>query len=107
MHKKKAGKLQTGSTFPKQYWLAVNGKPKKNLHDMPHARHPHGGKRRGREKNSKKGVSTAGHACFHHIKMQKHKRNAGLAMVSAPRPVCQNRRCAQIHFNKRRLMYEL
>jgi len=27
MHKKKAGKLQTGSTFPKQYWLAVNGKP--------------------------------------------------------------------------------
>ena len=31
MHKKKAGKLQTGSTFPKQYWLAVNGKPKKSL----------------------------------------------------------------------------
>jgi len=30
MHKKKAGKLQTGNTFPKQYWLAVNGKPKKN-----------------------------------------------------------------------------
>jgi len=29
MHKKKAGKLQTGSTFPKQYWLAVNGKPKR------------------------------------------------------------------------------
>jgi len=28
MRKKKAGKLQTGSTFPKQYWLAVNGKPK-------------------------------------------------------------------------------
>jgi len=28
MHKKKAGKLQNGSTFPKQYWLAVNGKPK-------------------------------------------------------------------------------
>jgi len=28
MHKKKAGKLQTGSTIPKQYWLAVNGKPK-------------------------------------------------------------------------------
>jgi len=28
MHKKKAGKLQTGSTFPKQYWLAVNGKQK-------------------------------------------------------------------------------
>jgi len=28
MHKKKAGKLQTGNTFPKQYWLAVNGKPK-------------------------------------------------------------------------------
>jgi len=27
MHNKKAGKLQTGSTFPKQYWLAVNGKP--------------------------------------------------------------------------------
>jgi len=27
MHKKKAGKLQTGITFPKQYWLAVNGKP--------------------------------------------------------------------------------
>jgi len=26
--KKKAGKLQTGNTFPKQYWLAVNGKPK-------------------------------------------------------------------------------
>jgi len=26
--KKKAGKLQTGITFPKQYWLAVNGKPK-------------------------------------------------------------------------------
>jgi len=33
MHKKKAGKLQTGSTFPKQYWLAVNGKPKNN-YDM-------------------------------------------------------------------------
>jgi len=31
MHKKKAGKLQTGSTFPKQYWLAVNGKPKIHL----------------------------------------------------------------------------
>jgi len=30
MHKKKAGKLQTGITFPKQYWLAVNGKPKTN-----------------------------------------------------------------------------
>jgi len=29
MHTKKAGKLQTGHTFPKQYWLAVNGKPKK------------------------------------------------------------------------------
>jgi len=28
MQKKKAGKLQTGITFPKQYWLAVNGKPK-------------------------------------------------------------------------------
>jgi len=28
MHKKKAGTLQTGSTFPKQYWLAMNGKPK-------------------------------------------------------------------------------
>jgi len=28
MHKKKAGKLQTGNTFPKQYWLAVNGNPK-------------------------------------------------------------------------------
>jgi len=28
MHKEKAGKLQTGRTFPKQYWLAVNGKPK-------------------------------------------------------------------------------
>jgi len=27
MHKKEAGKLQTGNTFPKQYWLAVNGKP--------------------------------------------------------------------------------
>jgi len=27
MYKKKAGKLQTGNTFPKQYWLAVNGKP--------------------------------------------------------------------------------
>jgi len=25
----KAGKLQTGNTFPKQYWLAVNGKPKR------------------------------------------------------------------------------
>jgi len=31
MHKKKAGKLQTGNTFPKQYWLAVNGKPKITL----------------------------------------------------------------------------
>jgi len=30
MHKKKAGKFQTGSTIPKQYWLAVNGKPKTN-----------------------------------------------------------------------------
>jgi len=29
MHQKKAGKLQTGITFPKQYWLAVNGKPKR------------------------------------------------------------------------------
>jgi len=29
MHKNKAGKLQTGNTFPKQYWLAVNGKPKR------------------------------------------------------------------------------
>jgi len=29
--KKKAGKLQTGSTIPKQYWLAVNGKPKITL----------------------------------------------------------------------------
>jgi len=28
MHKKEAGKLKTGSTIPKQYWLAVNGKPK-------------------------------------------------------------------------------
>jgi len=28
MHKKKAGKLQTGITISKQYWLAVNGKPK-------------------------------------------------------------------------------
>jgi len=27
MHKKNAGKLQTGSIIPKQYWLAVNGKP--------------------------------------------------------------------------------
>jgi len=33
MHKKKAGKLQTGSTFPKQYWLAVNGKPKSSFLD--------------------------------------------------------------------------
>jgi len=32
MHKKKAGKLQTGNTFPKQYWLAVNGKPKNGDH---------------------------------------------------------------------------
>jgi len=32
MHKKKAGQLQTGITFPKQYWLAVNGKPKIALH---------------------------------------------------------------------------
>jgi len=32
MYKKKAGKLQTGITFPKQYWLAVNGKPKIPLH---------------------------------------------------------------------------
>jgi len=31
MHKKKAGKLQTGNTFPKQYWLAVNGKPKNSV----------------------------------------------------------------------------
>jgi len=31
MHKKKAGKLQTGNTFPKQYWLAVNGKPTNNI----------------------------------------------------------------------------
>jgi len=31
MHKKKAGKLQTGNTFPKQYWLAVNSKPKTML----------------------------------------------------------------------------
>jgi len=27
MHKIEAGKFLTGSTFPKQYWLAVNGKP--------------------------------------------------------------------------------
>jgi len=32
MHKKKAGKLQTGNTFPKQYWLAVHGKPKRVYH---------------------------------------------------------------------------
>jgi len=31
MQKKKAGKLQTGITFPKQDWLAVNGKPKTYL----------------------------------------------------------------------------
>jgi len=31
MHQKKAGKLQTGSTIPKQYWLAVNGKPKTGI----------------------------------------------------------------------------
>jgi len=35
MHKKKAGKLQTGSTFPKQYWLAVNGKPIKQINALP------------------------------------------------------------------------
>jgi len=34
MHKKKTGKLQTGSTFPKQYWLAVNGKPKRGKCDL-------------------------------------------------------------------------
>jgi len=28
MHKIKGGKFQTGNTFPKQYWLAVNDKPK-------------------------------------------------------------------------------
>jgi len=38
MHKKKTGKLQTGNTFPKQYWLAVNGKPKKKSpHEALHA----------------------------------------------------------------------
>ena len=36
MHKKKAGKLQTGSTIPKQYWLAVNGKPKKEIENQIH-----------------------------------------------------------------------
>jgi len=35
MHKKKAGKLQTGNTFPKQYWLAVNGKPKRQSAEVP------------------------------------------------------------------------
>jgi len=34
MHKKKAGKLQTGITFPKQYWLAVNGKPKIGIYKL-------------------------------------------------------------------------
>jgi len=29
MHKIEAGKFLTGSTFPKQYWFAVNGKPKR------------------------------------------------------------------------------
>jgi len=29
MHKIETVKFQTGNTFPKQYWLAVNGKPKK------------------------------------------------------------------------------
>jgi len=28
MHKVESRKLPTGNTFPKQYWLAVNGKPK-------------------------------------------------------------------------------
>jgi len=37
MHKKKAGKLQTGNTFPKQYWLAVNGKPKRYASGVPYA----------------------------------------------------------------------
>jgi len=34
MHKKKAGKLQTGNTIPKQYWLAVNGKPKRRIRQL-------------------------------------------------------------------------
>jgi len=38
MHKKKAGKLQTGITFPKQYWLAVNGKPKSDSKLKLHCR---------------------------------------------------------------------
>ena len=32
MHKLEAGKFQTGNTFPKQYWLAVNGKPEMVAH---------------------------------------------------------------------------
>jgi len=35
------------------------------------------------------------------------KDNAGLAIVSAPGPACQKRRCAQIIFKKRRLMHKL
>jgi len=35
MHKIEAGKFQTGNTFPKQYWLAVNGKPKTNSSNLP------------------------------------------------------------------------
>jgi len=27
MHKIESREFQTGNTFPKQYWLAVNGKP--------------------------------------------------------------------------------
>jgi len=29
MHKIESREIATGNTFPKQYWLAVNGKPKR------------------------------------------------------------------------------
>jgi len=34
MHKTESGKFQTGNTFPKQYWLAVNGKPKTTTYNQ-------------------------------------------------------------------------
>jgi len=62
---------------------------------MPHARHPHGDKRRGREKSSNKKwcLRLATHASTT-SRPKNVKENAGLAMTSAPGPACQKRRCA-------------
>jgi len=75
---------------------------------MPHARHPYGDKRRGKEKVSiNRGCLRLATNASTTPRPKRVKENAGLAMISAPGPACQKRRCAQVIFNKRRLMYEL